>query len=162
MRSGLAIRARRPSFSRGDTWRMTHHRFTLPGTAWLCLAAAGLLAQGCAPGAGSGFYPSDLEGGARGCAVSAVNPADGSAVAVPMRVSNEGGWCGISTVRGGVPYDAYLLVVRPMHGKVFAHRVGGATRIDYSPDAGYAGADAFAVRLIPGNAVIQGGVTVTR
>ncbi len=79
-----------------------------------------------------------------------------------MQVSNEGGWCGITANRGGAAFDSYLLDVRPVHGRVFAHRVGGNTRIDYTPDRGFVGTDQFAVRLIPGNGVIQGAVTVTR
>jgi hypothetical protein len=38
--------------------------------------------------------------------------------------------------------------------------VGDNTRIDYTPDAQYRGADSFAVRLIPGDATISGSVTV--
>ena len=41
------------------------------------------------------------------------------------------------------------------------HTVGNDTRIDYTPAARYAGADAFAVRLIPGDATIRVTVTVT-
>ena len=63
---------------------------------------------------------------------------------------------------GGVAYDSYLLVMRPAHGKIFAHHVGTYTRIDYTPDVGYVGPDKFAVRLIPGNAVVEEAVTVTR
>jgi Bacterial Ig domain len=77
-------------------------------------------------------------------------------------VSNEGGWCGVTLTRGGVAYESYLMVTRPNHGKVFAHRVGANTRIDYTPDTGFTGTDSFAVRLIPGNAVIREAVTVTR
>jgi hypothetical protein len=39
--------------------------------------------------------------------------------------------------------------------------VGTNTRIDYFPDPGYVGPDSFAVRLIPGNAVIQARINVT-
>jgi hypothetical protein len=92
----------------------------------------------------------------------AASPPDGQSVLVQMQVSNEGGWCGITTSRGGSAFDSYLIVTRPAHGKVFAHRVGTNTRIDYTPDTGFAGTDSFAVRLVPGNAVLQAGVTVTR
>ena len=50
----------------------------------------------------------------------------------------------------------------PSHGRVFAHHVGNNTRIDYTPDPGFVGTDSFAVRLIPGNAVFEAALTVTR
>jgi hypothetical protein len=136
----------------------------LSGTAWLCLAATGLFALGCTPrqAAWNGIFSVDVAGGARVCVAPAAPVPDGQSVMAQMQVSNEGGWCGISTTRSGSPFDSYLLVTRPDHGRVFAHRVGTNTRIDYTPDRGYVGADAFAVRLIPGNAIIQGAVTVTR
>ena len=54
------------------------------------------------------------------------------------------------------------MVNRPAHGRIFAHRVGSNTRIDYFPDTGFTGTDSFAVRMIPGNAVIHGAVTVSK
>ncbi len=59
------------------------------------------------------------------------------------------------------PFDAGLLAAPAQHGKVLIHTVGNDTRIDYTPAARYAGADAFAVRLIPGDATIRVTVTVT-
>ena len=136
---------------------------SLPRKTWLRLAAVSLLAQGCAvTGGGSGVFPSDLVGGARVCSAPAASPSDGQTVAAQMQVSNEGGWCGITASRSGSPYASYLIAIRPSHGRVFAHRVGNTTRLDYTPDPGFAGTDTFAVRLIPGNAVIQGVVNVTR
>jgi hypothetical protein len=77
-------------------------------------------------------------------------------------VSDEGGWCGVSVNRGGAAYDSYLLVSRPNHGRVFVHHVGATTRIDYTPDTGFIGTDRFAVHLIPGDALVEEAVTVTR
>ncbi len=142
---------------------MMTSRGLLPGTAWLCLTAAMVLTSGCAQqGAWSGIYAVDAAGGARICVAPAAAPADGQSIAAQMQVSNEGGWCGINATRGGSPFESYLQVARPTHGTVFAHRVGTKTRIDYTPDAGFAGTDSFAVRLLPGQAVIQVGVTVTK
>ena len=42
------------------------------------------------------------------------------------------------------------------------HTVGNDTRIDYTPAARYAGADAFTVRLLPGDAMIRVTATVTQ
>jgi hypothetical protein len=139
-------------------------RTTLIRTPWLCPAAIALLLQGCAPQppAWNGIYAIDAAGGARTCTVPPVSMPDGQAGVVPMQVSNEGGWCGETLSRNGAAYDSYLLVTRPSHGRVFAHHVANNTRIDYTPDPGYAGTDSFAVRLIPGNAVFEAAVTVTR
>ena len=144
---------------------MKDTRFVRWGQAGLCLAAA-LLVQGCdqqqTAAAWSGTYAVDMAGAARVCAAPpTASPPDGQTVAAQMQVSNEGGWCGISANRGGAPLASYLVVGRPAHGKVFAHRVGTNTRIDYTPDRGYVGADGFSVRLVPGNAVIQAAVSVT-
>ncbi len=49
-----------------------------------------------------------------------------------------------------------------MAWRVLAHHVGNDTRIDYTPDPGYVGSDEFAVRLIPGNAVFDAAVSVSR
>jgi hypothetical protein len=138
-------------------------RSTLSGAARLTLLAAVSLTLGCQQQkAWNGIYNADITGGARSCVAPAASPPDGQAVLAQMQVSNEGGWCGITANRGGAAFESYLLDVRPTHGRVFAHRVGGNTRIDYTPDRGFAGTDQFAVRLIPGNGVIQGAVTVTR
>jgi len=142
---------------------MTQTWFARAGKAWACLVATLILTQGCTtPGQWNGIYPTDLAGGAKTCVASTAAPPDGQTVLAQVQMSNEGGWCGISANRGGAAFDSYLLVARPGHGRVFAHHVGRSTRIDYTPDTGFAGTDSFAVRMVPGNAVIQGAVTVTR
>jgi hypothetical protein len=145
---------------------MKHIRGVLLGPLWLCLGATVVSIMGCAapPGAAgwNGIFKADAAGGAKTCVAPAAAPPDGQAVVAQVQVANDGGWCGITATRGGAPYDSYLLVTHPSHGKVFAHRVGGNTRIDYTPDPAFAGTDKFSVRLIPGNAVIEGAVTVTR
>ena len=142
----------------GRTWGQAR------GQAWLCLAATVFLVQGCdqqKAAERSGTFAIDMAGAARVCSAPAASPGDGQTVAAQMQVSNEGGWCGINANRGGAPLATYLVVGRPAHGKVFAHRVGTNTRIDYTPDRGYVGTDHFSVRLVPGDAVIQAGVNVT-
>jgi hypothetical protein len=142
---------------------MTFTRPALSGPAWFGLAAIALLAQGCTQQATwNGIFAVDTVGGAKTCVAAPASPADGQTVQSTIQVSNEGGWCGILANRGGRPYDSYLIVTRPTHGKVFAHRVGTNTRIDYTPDRGYAGTDVFAIRMIPGDSIIPGAVTVTR
>jgi hypothetical protein len=138
-------------------------RTTLIATPWLCLAATVLVLQGCAKQpTWNGIYAIDAAGGARTCVAPPVALADGQAGLVQIQVSNEGGWCGETLSHNGAAYDSYLAVTSPVHGRVFAHHVGNNTRIDYTPDRGYVGTDSFAIRLIPGNAVFQAAVTVTR
>lgn len=141
---------------------MTQTRFATLGKAWLGLAATALLSAGCTQqGSWDGVFSADKTGGARTCTTTEASPADGQNIQVPVQMSGEGGWCGITLTRGGVAFDSYLLVVRPQHGKVFAHHVGTKTRIDYTPDAGFTGADSFTVKLVPGGATVKGAVTVT-
>ena len=147
----------------GDDIRMNDVRLPLPGKAWLCLTALSALLQGCATQAAwNGIFATDLAGGAKTCVAPSAALTDGQRVAAQVQVSNEGGWCGITVTRNGAAFDSYLLVGRPLHGHVFAHRVGGKTRIDYTPDRGFTGVDSFAVHLIPGDSILQGAVTVTR
>jgi hypothetical protein len=131
---------------------------------WLTLAATALLLQACAekpPAAPSvRMYASDLAGGAKNCEVGKVTPAAGQETEVAVKVGNDGGWCGIPVSTGGKPYAAGLLASPPAHGKVVIHTVGNDTRIDYTPERGFAGSDAFRVKLIPGDAIIRAAVSV--
>jgi hypothetical protein len=112
---------------------------------------------------GTRLYASDLNGGAKVCTVPAVpGVTAGQEAAVTMTVGNDGGWCGFPmTQPGPEPYAAGLLTIRPAHGTIYIHTVGDATRIDYTPDAGFTGSDNFAVRLVPGNGLLRIAVTVT-
>ncbi len=143
---------------------MNFPRLTRSGAPGVWLAVSGVLLSGCAPQAGgwNGIFAIDSAGAAKTCVASPVAPPDGKTVLVQVQMSNEGGWCGVTLNRAGVAYNSYLLVTRPAHGRVFAHHVGQTTRVDYTPDPGFVGTDSYAVRLIPGNAVLEGGVTVTK
>lgn len=58
------------------------------------------------------------------------------------------GWCGVFAVeRDGKPFSLGLVRNRPEHGRVFIQKVANATRVEYTPNAGYVGADAFTVAL---------------
>ncbi|MDE2006397.1 MAG: hypothetical protein KGI51_07515 [Rhodospirillales bacterium] len=145
---------------------MSHIRAALPAFAALAVLAG---CAGPAPGPaapGARVYAIDLQGGAKACKASAVTPEAGKTVAAKIRVGNSGGWCAIAVSQGSKdapePYAAGLLTARPLHGRVYIHTVGSATRIDYTPNAGYAGPDRFAVSLLPGGAGIDAQVTVTR
>ncbi|HEY3848408.1 MAG TPA: hypothetical protein VGL95_14975 [Acetobacteraceae bacterium] len=77
-----------------------------------------------------------------------------------MQVGNDGGWCAISVALDGKPYNTGLLTQPPEHGAVYIHPVGENTRIDYTPDSGFSGADAFVARLLPGAPTLRVNVTV--
>jgi hypothetical protein len=130
----------------------------LAGLAWLL--------QGCAQEAPPSrppatVYSVDLKGAARVCTVSK-SPvlADGKATDAQIVVGNDGGWCAITVAAGDQPYSAGLLTRRPAHGKVYIHTVGYSTRIDYTPERGFAGADSFVVELLPGSPTVHVSVTV--
>jgi hypothetical protein len=139
-------------------------RFWRLATGGMSIAAMAMLLQACAqqgPAApGTRIFASDMAGAAKVCTVPKVSPAAGQQTPVTMQVGNDGGWCGITVSNGGRPFSAGLLTTEPAHGKVLNHTVGDNTRIDYTPDAQYRGPDAFAVRLIPGNATVSVSVTV--
>jgi hypothetical protein len=122
------------------------------------------LLAGCAepPPAGPAarIYAADMAGAAKTCVVPTVAPVAGQETPVAMKLGNDGGWCAITVRDGGRPYAAGLLATNPVHGKVLIHTVGSNTRIDYTPDHGFAGADAFSAKLIPGDATIRAAVTV--
>jgi hypothetical protein len=131
---------------------------------WLAMAATALLLQACAekppPGPAPRLFAADQAGGAKTCVVPKVTPVAGQETQVAVKVGNDGGWCGITVSNGGKPFPAGLLTTTPMHGKVLIHTVGNDTRIDYTPERGFAGADAFNVKLIPGDATIRASVSV--
>jgi hypothetical protein len=135
------------------------------GTAFLLagLALAGCSNNGAGP-AGSTLrvYAVDLAGAARVCDVPKIDPVAGAKSDAVIKVVNDGGWCGLPVHQDGPkPFGAGLLLKRAAHGDVTIHEVGDNTRIDYTPDRGFAGNDSFSVKLIPGDATIQIAVTVT-
>jgi len=142
-------------------------RGVMPRLAALAvLASAGLLqacSQGPAPAvSGARVYAADVRGAAKVCDASRISPANGEKAAVAIKLANDGGWCGIQTYQSGPkPFDAGLLLARPSHGTILIHQVGDYTRIDYTPDRGFAGNDSFTVKLIPGNATLAVTATVT-
>jgi hypothetical protein len=130
-----------------------------------CLALATVQAactQPPAPVSTTRLYAIDLAGAAKQCSVSKVALAAGKETAATMTVGNTGGWCAISVSEGGRPYAAGLLTTPAQHGKVYVHQVGDDTRIDYTPDTGFAGPDSFTVTLLPGRPMLRVAVTVTR
>jgi hypothetical protein len=137
-----------------------HHR-----RLWLAFVAMGAMLQACAERAPSGpparVYAADMTGAAKVCTAPPLTPAARQTTDAAIKLGNDGGWCAITVNNGGRPFDAGLLVTGPQHGKVLIHTVGNDTRIDYTPTARFAGADAFSVRLLPGEATVRVAATVT-
>jgi hypothetical protein len=138
---------------------MMKNRF-VPGAALVLVA----LVQGCARGPlgpQTRLYAIDQEGAARVCsAPRSVALSAGKPSQAAISVGNDGGWCAISVANAGQPYNAGLLSKAPEHGTVYIHAVGDFTRIDYTPDKDYAGADAYEVTLLPGQPILDVSVTV--
>lgn len=139
-------------------------RLAARGLAGLSLAA---ILAGCAQEAGPAastrrVFHADLQGGAAVCTVPRdVSLTAGQQAEARMTVGNDGGWCGITVSQSGPrPYDAGLLVERPRHGRVHVRKVGDVTRVDFTPDPGFVGADSFTVRFLPGNPALKVAVTV--
>jgi hypothetical protein len=133
--------------------------------ALVLFAFAGVALQGCEHKpeqvqSQTRLFASDFQGGAKTCVAAKPTLAAGKDISANMQVGNDGGWCGITVAQDGQPYDAGLLTQAPEHGKVYIHPVGDATRIDYTPDPGYSGADAFVVTLLPGDPVLRVNATV--
>ncbi len=130
------------------------------------LATAGLLLQACAPqpvaGPSARLFEADMKGGAKTCETSKAVPVAGKVTEATMKAGSDGGWCGLAVNNGGHPFDAGLLPAtgHAAHGKVVIRRVGNNTRIDYTPEFGFAGTDAFTAQLVPGDAAVHVTVTV--
>ncbi len=80
-----------------------------------------------------------------------------------MKMSNDGGWCNVTLPqRAGKPFESALMTARPANGRVLVHRVGDATRVDYTPKTGFVGDDTFTIKLVPGDASVRVAVTVSK
>lgn len=130
------------------------------------LALTAMLVQGCdqpqQAASSTRLYAVDMAGGAKTCSAPRLEPTNGQSNNVSMKLVNDGGWCGVLASKSGHPFSAGLVTTRPKSGKVYVHTVGDNTRIDYTPDRGFAGGDTFAVKLVPGDALVQVDVSVSK
>lgn len=131
------------------------------------VAASALLLSACAKQevAQAPRQAEPLDGLAQVCAVTPNELPVGQPASVQMQVRNDGGWCAVRIAdKDGTPFNYPLMRQRPTHGSVAVNKVNGNSRIEYTPNAGYAGPDAFTVALVPkdrGNDVlVQAAVTV--
>jgi hypothetical protein len=127
-------------------------------------AVVGLLGlQACAPqqqqaaAPAARIYAVDVQGRSALCDVPrGVTLAAGRATDATMTMDNDGGWCGIATDRAGPG----LVTAKPANGRLHVRKVGAITRVDYIPDRGFTGTDAFAVKLLPDQAELKVAATV--
>ena len=72
--------------------------------------------------------------------------------AVTIRTRSDGGLCTVTVDQPeGGAYASFVLSTLPMHGNSFIYNYDKRTRVTYTADTAYAGPDAFAVSLIPGD-----------
>ncbi len=135
----------------------------------IAIAAAAIALQGCAakgPSATTASAESLNEGIAKSCTASPVDFAAGTTATATIAMTNDG-WCAVRTVeRDGQPFQLGLVRQRPEHGRVLIEKAGGQTRIEYTADGRYTGADRFSVALRSRTAgaadsVLQVAVTVS-
>ena len=134
----------------------------------IAVAAAAIALQGCASKAPPpSAATEDLNVGiAKSCTFSPVQPAPGTTVNATITMSNDG-WCAVRvTERDGQPFQLGLVHDRPEHGTMLIQKLGGQTRLEYTPNAGFTGTDAFTALLRPRaggpDATVQVAVTVSR
>lgn len=121
--------------------------------------ATGVALAGCAVKTPPAEQAVDLQndGIAKTCTPSAVDLSATTPATIAM--TNDG-WCGVFTAdKDGQPFSLGLVKTRPSHGRVYIQPIGRQTRVEYTPNTGYVGADSFAVSLrsrtagVPDNAL---------
>lgn len=88
------------------------------------------------------------EGIAKTCTPTNPDMAGPGPYAGSIVMTNDG-WCGVFAAEKGRPFRYGLVRARPAHGRVLVQTVENATRVEYTPEGGYVGADAFTVALRP-------------
>ena len=121
------------------------HRLTA-----LAAVAAAIALQGCATTPPPPPPGEDLNLGiAKSCEFTPVQLALGGTGNSTVTMSNDG-WCAVRvTEPDGQPFALGLMPQRPEHGRVLIQRIGGQTRLEYTPNPGYVGADRFTAALRP-------------
>src|SRR4051812_50076513 len=85
----------------------------------------------------------------RNCAFSPVQPIPGGAVNATIEMSNDG-WCAVRVKEAdGQPFLLGLVRQRPERGTMLVQKLGGETRLEYTPSPGFAGSDRFTAALRP-------------
>ncbi|GAC1340755.1 MAG: hypothetical protein NVSMB18_11460 [Acetobacteraceae bacterium] len=115
----------------------------------IAAAVAAIALQGCATKAPVAPAPTeDVNLGiSKTCSFTPVEAAPGGSASSTIAMTNDG-WCAVRlTERDGQPFQLGLLRQRPEHGHVLIQKMGGQTRLEYTANPGYAGADRFSAAL---------------
>ena len=135
----------------------------------IAIATTAIAVTGCAPQATqvAGAAQESNEGIAKTCTSSPVDFGAGNSATATVSMTNDG-WCALHTKdKNGEPFKFGLVKVKPQQGYILIQKIGGETRIEYTPENRYVGADHFSVALASNQAntpdsTIQVAVTVTR
>lgn len=113
----------------------------------IAIAAAAIVLQGCATPAPAPQATEDFNIGiAQACKFTASDFANGTATGT-IEMTNDG-WCAVRLKeKDGQPFQLGLLKARPQNGAVIIQKMGGETRLEYTANPRFVGADKFTVAL---------------
>ena len=115
----------------------------------IALAAAAIVLQGCVtPPTQAQLAAEDYnEGIATSCSATPADLSASATASATITMTNDG-WCAVRTAeKDGQPFQLGLVHARPEHGHVIIQKAGPQTRIEYTADNRYVGADRFTVAL---------------
>lgn len=120
------------------------HKLSIAVTATTVAALAGCAPQKPAAPAAT----VDLNVGiAKTCTSSPVDLSSGSGGSATISMTNDG-WCAVRTKdKDGQPFKFGLVKAKSQHGRILIQKIGGETRIEYTPENNYVGTDRFSVAL---------------
>lgn len=115
----------------------------------IAMTATAVAVAGCAPQRPPApAATADLNVGiAKTCTPSPVDPSSGSGGSATISMTNDG-WCAIRTKdKDGKPFKFGLVKAKSQHGRILIQKIGGETRVEYTPENNYVGTDRFSVAL---------------
>ncbi len=115
----------------------------------IAMTATAAAVVGCAPQRPAApAATADLNVGiAKTCTPSSIDPASGSSGSATISMTNDG-WCAVRTKdKDGKPFKFGLVKAKSQHGRILIQKIGGETRVEYTPENNYVGADRFSVAL---------------
>lgn len=135
----------------------------------IAIAATAFAVTGCTqqPAQVAQAAQESNDGMAKSCVASAVDFGTGNAASATITMTNDG-WCALHVKdKGGEPFKFGLVKTKPQHGYIFIQKIGGETRIEYTAENRYVGADKYSVALVSNqsgtpDSTIQVAVTVNR
>jgi hypothetical protein len=117
----------------------------------IAIAVTAVAVTGCAaPQVQAPSPTEDLNVGiAKTCTPTAVDLSAANTTSASITMTNDG-WCALHVKqKDGQPYLLGLVKSNPTHGRILIQKIGGETRIEYTADDRYVGADKFTVALRP-------------